>query len=322
MRVLGVLFVLVLAPTSTPQTRLDRALRGPIARTIETAMRSTVSVHVEGRRVGYGVIINEGGWIVTKSSSIEGYALDDAIEVKLDGRLRVAKLVRRFDRDDIALLRFTEGKQYPVAEWRNTRTTPMRPGQLAFSVGVRDAVGFGVVGVGTRRVPREKGFLGVFLEDAAEGSGARVSRTEVDSAARRAGLRTGDVVVRVDEHAISDTEDLVRAVSSAGAGAKLKLEVRRNDRDRTVEAVLGSRSESPEELRLSGGELSDRRTGFHSAYQHDGGISARECGSAVVDVDGRIAGLNIARAGRVRSYAIPAQRVLDLVLPVIDSESR
>ena len=43
--------------------------------------------------------------------------------------------------------------------------------------------------------------------------------------------------------------------------------------------------------------------------QHDTVLYPDECGGPVVDTQGRFVGLNIARAGRVVSYALPASSV-------------
>jgi serine protease Do len=42
-------------------------------------------------------------------------------------------------------------------------------------------------------------------------------------------------------------------------------------------------------------------------------LAPAECGGPLVGLDGRAVGLNIARAGRVASYALPAADVLDAV---------
>lgn len=49
------------------------------------------------------------------------------------------------------------------------------------------------------------------------------------------------------------------------------------------------------------------------AFQHDTALQADECGGPVVDIEGRIVGINIAREGRVSSLAIPTSIVLDVI---------
>jgi serine protease Do len=55
--------------------------------------------------------------------------------------------------------------------------------------------------------------------------------------------------------------------------------------------------------------LSNRRSGYPVILQHDTVIRPTDCGGPLVDLHGRVVGLNICRAGRVESWAIPAEVV-------------
>ena len=58
-----------------------------------------------------------------------------------------------------------------------------------------------------------------------------------------------------------------------------------------------------------GGDLSVRRTGFPTVLQHDTFLLPQHCGGPIVDLDGRVVGINIARAERIASYALPAKEI-------------
>jgi serine protease Do len=62
-----------------------------------------------------------------------------------------------------------------------------------------------------------------------------------------------------------------------------------------------------------GGPISLRRTNFPNVLQHDTVLQPEQCGGPVVDLDGNVVGINIARAGRVESYAVPAETILALL---------
>ena len=47
--------------------------------------------------------------------------------------------------------------------------------------------------------------------------------------------------------------------------------------------------------------------------QHDTVLAPNECGGPLIDLDGKTVGINIARAGRVETYAIPAETVAALL---------
>ena len=81
-----------------------------------------------------------------------------------------------------------------------------------------------------------------------------------------------------------------------------------------LSAVLGVRPPSTQPTRSElmnemGGPLSARASGFPDVFQHDSVIRPTDCGSPVVDLDGKVIGINIARAGRTETFAIPADVV-------------
>src|SRR5439155_21464335 len=62
-----------------------------------------------------------------------------------------------------------------------------------------------------------------------------------------------------------------------------------------------------------GSDLSNRRGGFPFILQHDTVLKPKDCGGPLVDLDGKVVGINIARAGRTESYAIPSEKVQALL---------
>lgn len=83
--------------------------------------------------------------------------------------------------------------------------------------------------------------LGIGMEDA-DGGGVRVTNVLDDTPADRAGLREGDVILRVGDTEVEDTDDLGRAVRGAPEG-RIAIEVRRDGARRTLEAELGPKRE-------------------------------------------------------------------------------
>ena len=64
--------------------------------------------------------------------------------------------------------------------------------------------------------------------------------------------------------------------------------------------------------RLSG-EVSQRAEGFEQAIEHDTVLQPWLCGGPLVNLDGKAIGLNIARASRVTTYALPARLVKQIL---------
>jgi serine protease Do len=166
----------------------------------------------------------------------------------------------------------------------------------------------GVVSVEPRRIAQTSGMLGIVPEDSDDGP--IISRVFAGSGAEKAGLRVNDVVTKLNGRTLSNREALFRQLSRMKAGQTVKLTVKRGERELEIEATLTSRDNEQESL---GSELSERRGGFASAFQHDTVLDADQCGGPVVDLDGKVVGINIARAGRVVSYALPAAAILPLL---------
>src|SRR5207248_917322 len=70
-----------------------------------------------------------------------------------------------------------------------------------------------------------------------------------------------------------------------------------------------------------GSDLSQKRTGYPTILQHDTVIKPTDCGGPLVDLDGRVVGINIARAGRVESYALPTEVVVPLLADLMTGKS-
>jgi serine protease Do len=152
----------------------------------------------------------------------------------------------------------------------------------------------------------------------------RVTDVVPGTAAEAAGIKPGDIVKKVDDVIIDNPRRLVEAVGNNKPGDTVSLVIQRGDRQLKVEAALGTRRLAGARVRRfnmmdqMGSRLSQRRDGFPYVLQHDSVIAPEHCGGPLVDLSGKAIGVNIARVGRVASYAVPAETVLAL-LPELKS---
>jgi serine protease Do len=96
-----------------------------------------------------------------------------------------------------------------------------------------------------------RGYLGIGVEDldreAAEAfgldstDGAMVNLIQPDQPADKAGLEIGDIIVKVDEHEVTDTRDLIDYVSGRGPDSMVTLEILRDGELLTKEVELAER---------------------------------------------------------------------------------
>jgi serine protease Do len=65
----------------------------------------------------------------------------------------------------------------------------------------------------------------------------------------------------------------------------------------------------PPRGRQMSGAVSRRSEGFDEIIEHDTVLEPWLCGGPLMNLDGKAIGMNIARAGRVSTYALPADLV-------------
>jgi putative serine protease PepD len=88
--------------------------------------------------------------------------------------------------------------------------------------------------------------LGLGVEDAATASGARitdgakVSEVNTGSAAANAGLKSGDVITKVDDHLITSSDGLVATIRSYRPGDEVTVTYERDGATHTIRATLDS----------------------------------------------------------------------------------
>lgn len=94
-----------------------------------------------------------------------------------------------------------------------------------------------------------RGFLGVSMSSLSEEGkqllgtegGALLVQVAADSPAAKGGLLQGDVVVKVDGHAIADQRDLLQAVAGKSPGTRIKVDLLRQGKPQSLEVILGER---------------------------------------------------------------------------------
>jgi serine protease Do len=287
---------------------------------------STVRVLSDGKETALGVVAAADGWILTKADDLinpKTSQLKAKTLIKLkDGTEYEAQLVGLHKEHDLAMLRIDAGGLTPI-QWKESKVAPV--GHWVASVGLNvDPVAVGVVSVAARNVPVPKkpsqkapppssGFLGVALEDSEQGP--RIKDVTNKSAAQKAGLKQNDIIVSVAGKPIPDTETMIQTIRGYKPNDKVMIRVKRGDAELEVEATLGKPQANRGDIQNNmGSKLSNRRDGFPTILQHDSVVLPTDCGGPLVDLEGNVIGLNISRAGRTESYAIPAETI-QAVLP-------
>ena len=127
-----------------------------------------------------------------------------------------------------------------------------------------------------------RAYLGVIIQDVDASlakaldmkrpEGAIVSEVHSDTPAAEAGIKEGDVIIRVDDIAIRDNSHLRNVISSSRPGDRRKLKVIRDGKEKTITVKLGELQ--PEETQAARDDDRDEETTVQS-----------RTGFAVADLD-------------------------------------
>ena len=279
-----------------------------------SASDSTVRIQSGRRQVAVGTIVDESGLILTKASEVQSN-----LKCRLpNGEVKPAVVFGIDQENDLALLKI-DAEGLAVAPLNPVTSEITRGSWLVSPTDYDGELTVGVVGVAERKIPHSRAFIGIQMENVDKNGGVRIVVVVPDSPAQKAKLLEGDVVVKIDDVVIENRQSLQKAIGTRSPGSDVKITIKREDKevvvpltlaDATQTSSMNSRSRTQNQM---GSSLSTRGNDFPSAFQHDTALNAKHCGGPVLNLDGQIVGINIARSGRVSSLAIPVDIVLDVI---------
>ena len=283
---------------------------------IATAAKSTVRVWSGSRRLAYGTVVGDGRKILTKWSEVARARVD--LRVDAGDESRAVKLAGVYQDEDLVLLEI-EGKPLTPVSW--SFEAPKLGGFLAAPQPDGRLAAFGVVSVLSRNLrDTDLAYLGVIGEPGFTGQGVKIKEVDAKSGAHAAGLKPGNVILKVGERPISGLLELKNALTGVAPGAKVSLLVEANGGENKIEVTVGNRPQLPqyangrlEQMERMGGPVSQVRDSFTQVIQTDMRPKPNQVGGPVVDLQGRVLGITMARADRTRSFVMAAAAVVDLL---------
>jgi S1-C subfamily serine protease len=295
--------------------RFNKALEPALAE----AAKSTVRVWSGKFRLAYGTVIGEGDKVLTKWSEIARFRDRTLLVQTGDNQSRRATITEVHEKDDLAILTLDGGKLTPV-RWA-ARELPLGTFLIAAQPTGKSAA-FGVVSVLERNLrDTDQAFIGVAGALGFDGPGVKVEHVTEGSGAAKAGLKKGEIILQIGERPLSGMMELRNAVSAAAPGDSIQLTVKNaKGGQRVIDVVLGNRPELPtfpgDRLRAMermGGRLSQVRDSFTRVVQTDMRPDPDQVGGPVVDLDGNVVGITVARTDRTRSFLMPASVVQEIL---------
>lgn len=286
-----------------PDTFFESSLKAlaPVAKKNEG---SSAIVAIDGKMVALGTVISANGRLLTKDTETK----KGKLTVRLGDKNYDAKVLKRFPEQDLALLKIDATDLKPV----RFQTTEPPLGSILTTIGARnEPLGIGLLSVPGRAMAKV-GFIGI--RGGQSDKGVLIEQLVPKGAAEEAGLKDKDIITSIDGRKVDDHLEFGNLIRGRKAGDVLKVEYLRGDEARKATVKLKERAmrdniRNDPRMKLSHGELSEKTSGYPDAIQHDIPLPPQLCGGPLFDLTGKCIGINVSRAGRTRTFAIPADEI-------------
>jgi S1-C subfamily serine protease len=276
---------------------------------IASASSSTVRVYSDKEQLSIGTVIGADGFILTVADELK-----TPIQCRLpDGTTRSATVFGVDQETGLALLKIEANNLNPLS--LGDFAEPTLGNWLASVSPDKNPIAIGIVSVLERKISGGGAFIGITMDN--DSKGVRILSVVADSPADVSDLFINDIIIKIDGKSVATREELITQMQNYSAGDEVELVVLRQGQEKTFQLVLAPRNKFDQDRSQQdrmGSKLSKRRQGFSLAFQHDSFLQGNECGSPVLDLDGKLIGINISRSGRVSSLALP----MSVVLPAIE----
>ncbi len=284
------------------------------------AAQHTVVLTRYDEPVALATAVDAEGYLVAKASDI---AFENALpeERKLkaeaaDGAVVEVERVALDPATDLALLKIEPGHASPVS-WGDPDAISQGTWVAAMNAGAEQLF-IGVISATRRQIERRPGVLGVNLDtnDDPDELGVAIEAFGPNSPAEREGLDVGDLIIRVEEQEIRSRQQLADEITRFDPLDEVRVKVLRGEEGIPFVVTLNYMSNVFDMLdrnqRMSG-KTSKRKAGFGDVLQHEIPLTPEAMGGPLLDLGGATVGVNIARADRVTTFALPAGVVREVV---------
>lgn len=312
--------VVALAHPATAQQSLETNFRttGAAVTTVFEPQRQVIQlssavIYDGNKEIAYGTVITADGYLLTKASLVEGVG---KIYVRVDKEAyKDAKVVMTDPRWDVALLKieaaaltpvvFAPDSKLPRGTWVVVNGVTSRTNRRVMA---------GIISADAREILPEGGaVLGVTLKETKKG--LSVEEVSKDSGAEKAGMKKGDILTAIAGKPFKEIAALGKLLAEMKSGTEVKVTLLRDGKKTELDVKLSARGDLFREVSRNdqmSGDFSNRRSGFPRVIQHDVLGASITMGGPVLDLEGRAVGMNIARANRAETYAIPVEELREL----------
>ena len=295
---------------------------------VAQAAKSTVTLYYQDRKICYGMVVISAASpqpvILTKWSEIKN-ARQRIVAVTSEGKALAASIVGVYPDHDLAILN-SEDSANQLTPIKLSEAASLKLGGFMLLAGPDgDVKSLGVVSVEPRSLrDDDKAYLGVMMDFDKREKGVPLKKIMPGSAAAKAGLREGDIILAVDRAYLTSAMEMRTLLQRLQPGSNIVVTYQRGKQRKKTKVKLGSLSENstirrvPQErmniMENMGAIPSHTRTDFPNVIQSDMPIHPTDTGAPVTNLNGEIVGITIARGSRIKTYIIPSDTIQKLLL--------
>jgi serine protease Do len=292
-----------------------KAVQSVFAEAADAAKNCTVRVF-NGSKMVLGTVVSKDGLVVAKNSEFSTVK-PGLVRVMGPGtKIARARVVARDIPHDLIILDL--GREMdPGYEWGNSKSLERGTWLVAVVADSPPRVGVrgGVLSATTRGIKKAGGVIGVILggRDGKSFGGVQVSEVAKGGPAEKAGVKKNDVIYAIDGKEVFERAKMIEIVKSNDPGTTITVSIKRGEDKKDLKITLGYRNLVFAEMKSRNdkmsGTVSVRRTGFERIIQHEISLGKSDMGGPLFDLEGKLVGINIAKANRVEFFAIPAEDI-------------
>ena len=287
-------------------------------------LQASSALIMEGRdESGYGVIVSADGHILTKAS--EFTKLKEPLVVIDKKRYKSVELLAVDKKWDVCLIKIEAEGLKPV-EYAESSDLALGSWVCANGVSSRfkRRLLMGVISAQPHRIKPAGGLvMGVAIKKE-DKKGLVVQGVDEKGGAHSAGIKKGDIVLTADGKEIKEVKELVEHIKkNHHTGSKVLMGLKRGkeELEMYVEVMPAHQMKPPPNRNdMMSGDFSKRRSDFPRVVQHSILGSSKIVGGPLIRLDGKCIGMNIARANRAESFAIPSEELQEIAKDLMNRE--
>lgn len=269
---------------------------------------TAILINAKGQPVATATWVGTEGYFITKASEVPRLEAC-TLRCKSTPQAKIRE-VRRDTNHDLVLAQAIGIKGVSPVEFNPSDKIAF--GQWVTAPTLGQDLKLGVISARRRAIKGYGAAIGIRMDDraTAPSKGVRIIGVAEDSPAATAGLRADDVMLELAGESVQEFRKVNEIISKRQPGEEIEVKFKREGKENRLHVRLASRTKiiaNWDGEDFANGGISIRTDNFTQVLQHDLPLSPLDMGSPLLDLEGHVIGINIARVDRVTTFALPTE---------------